>query len=60
MKKLLALLTVSALILTACGGSKSSTGSSSSSSGSASGGKPKIGVTIYKYDDNFMSFVRRA
>lgn len=23
-------------------------------------GKTKIGVTIYKYDDNFMSFVRRA
>lgn len=22
--------------------------------------KPQIGVTIYKYDDNFMSFVRRA
>ena len=21
---------------------------------------PKIGFTIYKYDDNFMSFVRRA
>jgi len=29
-------------------------------SGAGSGGKPKIGVTIYKYDDNFMSFVRRA
>ncbi|NPE22218.1 galactose/glucose ABC transporter substrate-binding protein MglB [Fusibacter sp. A1] len=28
--------------------------------GSADDGMPKIGVTIYKFDDNFMSFVRRA
>ncbi|HKL43266.1 MAG TPA: methyl-galactoside ABC transporter substrate-binding protein, partial [Clostridia bacterium] len=26
----------------------------------ASDEMPSIGVTIYKYDDNFMSFVRRA
>lgn len=53
MKKILALLVVSALVLAACGGA-------GSGSGSGSGDKPKIGVTIYKYDDNFMSFVRRA
>jgi len=46
-KKLLACLAVAALLLSAC-------------SGVGSGDKPKIGVTIYKYDDNFMSFVRRA
>lgn len=47
MRKLLAVLLASAMLLAACGGGGSS-------------GKPKIGVTIYKYDDNFMSFVRRA
>ncbi len=50
MKKLLALLMASTLLLAACGGAGSS----------GSGSKPNIGVTIYKYDDNFMSFVRRA
>lgn len=49
MKKLLVLMMALSLILAACGGS-----------GGSGGGKPKIGVTIYKYDDNFMSFVRRA
>lgn len=48
MKKILACLIMATLLLAAC------------SSGSGSGDKPKIGVTIYKYDDNFMSFVRRA
>ena len=48
MKKLLAVLMASTMLLTACGGAGSS------------GSKPSIGVTIYKYDDNFMSFVRRA
>jgi len=47
-KKLLAVLMASTMLLTACGGAGSS------------GSKPSIGVTIYKYDDNFMSFVRRA
>lgn len=28
--------------------------------GGSDAGLPKIGVTIYKFDDNFMSFVRRA
>ncbi|WP_339060863.1 galactose/glucose ABC transporter substrate-binding protein MglB [Tepidibacillus marianensis] len=57
MKKFLALLMVFSLVLTvaACG---ANTGSK------ATGGNvtetPKIGVAIYKFDDNFMSFVRRA
>lgn len=45
-KKILALLIASAMLLSACGAGSSN--------------KTKIGVTIYKYDDNFMSFVRRA
>lgn len=28
--------------------------------GQSETGKPKIGVTVYKYDDNYMSFVRKA
>lgn len=55
MKKLLAILALSAIALSACGTSTQSSGSSSSA-----GSKPKIGVTIYKYDDNFMSFVRQS
>lgn len=54
LKKLLALLIASTVVLAACGGA------GTSQSGSGTGGKPTIGVTIYKYDDNFMSFVRRA
>lgn len=45
-KALLALLAV-ALLFASC-------------SGGASSGKPKIGVAIYKFDDTFMSAVRRA
>lgn len=49
MKKVLAMILVLVMVLSlaAC------------SSGSDDG-MPKIGVTIYKFDDNFMSFVRRA
>jgi methyl-galactoside transport system substrate-binding protein len=41
------------------------TGCSDSSSGSGKSGKggddlPSVGATIYKFDDNFMSYVRRA
>ncbi|MEH7416209.1 galactose/glucose ABC transporter substrate-binding protein MglB [Neobacillus drentensis] len=40
------------------------TGCSSSTSGSGDSGKdsklPAVGATIYKFDDNFMSYVRRA
>ncbi|MCG0237732.1 MAG: galactose/glucose ABC transporter substrate-binding protein MglB [Firmicutes bacterium] len=56
-RKVLAILAVAGLVLTGCGGG---TGGSGSGGEGASGDKPKIGVTIYKYDDNFMSFVRRA
>ncbi|MDO4249799.1 MAG: galactose/glucose ABC transporter substrate-binding protein MglB [Neisseria sp.] len=42
--------------LAACGGEKGG----AAQSGSASGDAPKIGVTIYKYDDNFMSLMRKA
>jgi methyl-galactoside transport system substrate-binding protein len=55
MKKSLSLVLALCLGLTlaACGTKKDS--------GTAgTGEKPKVGVTIYKFDDNFMSFVRRA
>ncbi len=53
MKKIFALLLVLSLVLTvtACGTKETKTSSTE---------VPKIGVTIYKFDDNFMSFVRRA
>jgi methyl-galactoside transport system substrate-binding protein len=47
MKKLLLALLAVALVFASC-------------SGAASNGKPKIGVAIYKFDDTFMSGVRRA
>jgi methyl-galactoside transport system substrate-binding protein len=52
MKKLFSLLAVAALTLglTACGGSADEAGSDDVT----------IGVVIYKYDDNFMSYVRGA
>ncbi len=34
--------------------------SGGSSEGNSGGDTPLVGVTIYKYDDNFMSFVRRS
>ncbi|MFV9511251.1 galactose/glucose ABC transporter substrate-binding protein MglB [Tepidibacillus sp. LV47] len=57
MKKFFAVVMVFSLILTmaACG---ISTGSNASSDKASE--MPKIGVAIYKFDDNFMSFVRRA
>lgn len=70
-KKILSLLAVCALTfsLTACGANKTNSGTSGNNSKATSSDatkdtskteKPKIGVTIYKFDDNFMSFVRRA
>ncbi|MGL5440586.1 MAG: galactose/glucose ABC transporter substrate-binding protein MglB [Filifactoraceae bacterium] len=58
MKKLLSLILVSTMLvgLTACGEKKE--GATDGSGDKAA--LPKIGFTIYKYDDNFMSFVRRA
>ncbi|WP_416487520.1 galactose ABC transporter substrate-binding protein [Brachyspira hyodysenteriae] len=47
-----AFLVMSSLFVVSCGG-----GSSSSSKATTDG--PTIGVTIYRYDDNFMSFYRR-
>ncbi|PEK98853.1 galactose/glucose ABC transporter substrate-binding protein MglB [Bacillus sp. AFS017336] len=54
---ILSLTVASSILLTA--------GCSSSTSGSDSGNKggdklPAVGATIYKFDDNFMSYVRRA
>lgn len=46
-----ALLIIASIFVISCGG-----GSSSSAN---SGNNPTIGVTIYRYDDNFMSFLRR-
>jgi len=59
MKKLLALLLAFSLVfsLAACGGGSNQASGGNETSGSE---QPKIGVTIYKFDDNFMSFVRRA
>jgi methyl-galactoside transport system substrate-binding protein len=47
-KKILAILMLVLIVVTAVG------------CGATDSGKPSIGVTIYKFDDNFMSFVRRA
>jgi methyl-galactoside transport system substrate-binding protein len=55
-KKLLATVLAAAVVL---GGCSAKTQPASSGTGNTAA-KPKIGVTIYKYDDNFMSFVRRA
>ncbi len=54
MKRITALATAVVLVgsLAACGGK--------AGTGATGGGLPKVGVTIYKFDDNFMSFVRRA
>ena len=52
MKKFIALLLMLVMVLSlaACTANNEDAGSET----------PTIGVTIYKYDDNFMSFVRRA
>ncbi|WP_304333131.1 galactose ABC transporter substrate-binding protein [Brachyspira innocens] len=47
-----AFLIMSSIFVLSCGGN-------SSSSAAASTDGPTIGVTIYRYDDNFMSFYRR-
>lgn len=51
MKKWIAVLMAVMMVFTLAG---------CSTSGGDASGTPKIGVTIYKFDDNFMSFVRRA
>lgn len=55
-KRLVSLLAVTmaaSLMLAGCG-TKTEGGAAKD------GGKPKIGATIYKFDDNFMSYVRRS
>ncbi|MCT4594230.1 MAG: galactose/glucose ABC transporter substrate-binding protein MglB [Anaeromicrobium sp.] len=59
MKKVLSVLMILTLMfsLAACGSSEQS---STEAQPEAEASAPKIGVTIYKFDDNFMSFVRRS
>jgi methyl-galactoside transport system substrate-binding protein len=57
-KGLILSLTVASSILLAAGCSSSTGGSSESSKEKE--GLPAVGATIYKFDDNFMSYVRRA
>ncbi|NRD77792.1 galactose/glucose ABC transporter substrate-binding protein MglB [Bacillus sp. BRMEA1] len=55
--------TIATSILLAAGCSSSTSGTASSSSGnsgSSGGSLPAVGATIYKFDDNFMSYVRRS
>jgi len=58
-KGLILSLTVASSILLATGCSSSST-SGAGDSGKKSNDLPAVGATIYKFDDNFMSYVRRA
>ena len=66
MKKLLTLglAVASAVTMMACGGkqadNKPADAKPADAAPAAAASTPMIGVTIYKYDDNFMSFVRRA
>ncbi|ULJ59473.1 galactose/glucose ABC transporter substrate-binding protein MglB [Wielerella bovis] len=56
-------LLVSAMLLglAACGGEKAAAPAASGATGAAPAGEVvKVGVTIYKYDDNFMSLMRKA
>jgi len=66
-KKLTAILLIMVMVLslTACGSkpaaeTPAASNESNEAAAPAAEEKPVIGVTIYKYDDNFMSFVRRA
>ncbi|MGL5380808.1 galactose/glucose ABC transporter substrate-binding protein MglB [Clostridium sp.] len=52
---LTSVLAVSSLAFVGCGNS-----STEGEGGTTDANLPNIGVTIYKYDDNFMSFVRQA
>nr|WP_307993190.1 galactose ABC transporter substrate-binding protein [uncultured Niameybacter sp.] len=59
MKKVLSVFLASCMMMAFVGCSQA--GSTPAASGETSGGSlPKIGVTIYKYDDNFMTFTRNA
>lgn len=60
-KKLVSLILTGSMLfsLAACG-QKTTTANSNGQGATTAGEKPKAGVTIYKFDDNFMSFVRGA
>ncbi|MGL4738752.1 MAG: galactose/glucose ABC transporter substrate-binding protein MglB [Cellulosilyticaceae bacterium] len=60
MKKMLGVLLVGCMAIGFVGCGNSSTTTSAPAGDSASGDLPTIGVTIYKYDDNFMTFTRGA
>jgi len=62
MKKVLALVLALALVFSLAGCSQPAPAAApaAGSTAAAPAANPKIGVTIYKFDDNFMSFVRRA
>ena len=55
-KKLLATVLATAVVLGGC----ASKPTDNKAGGDSNSSKPKIGATIYKYDDNFMSYVRQA
>jgi len=60
-KGLLLSATIATSILLAAGCSSSSSGTADSGkSKDGNGNLPAVGATIYKFDDNFMSYVRRA
>jgi methyl-galactoside transport system substrate-binding protein len=59
-KGLMLSLTVASSILLATACSSTTSSNSSSSKDSGGGSLPAVGATIYKFDDNFMSYVRRS
>jgi len=59
-KKVLALVLALVLVISFAACSKPAPAPAADGGNAAPAGNPKIGVTIYKFDDNFMSFVRRA
>ena len=58
MKKILWLMLAMVMLLS-CGGEKKADGAAAGGDKPAEGKKIKIGVTIYKYDDNFMATLRK-
>lgn len=59
-RKFLVVPVIAAMLVSGLAGCSKSNGGSTSGESSSSSGQVQIGVTIYKYDDNFMSFVRRS